>query len=517
MTGQRFVPPTVFIAKLVRLPSGEPARLEAHQRAILDHVLTPVDGRLPYSTILWSEPKKSGKTCLSAWVGSWALNALGPRAEVLAVANDLEQGQARIFAEMMRVQRAHPALKRRIARATESILLLDDGSSAKPVALDAAGEAGADPVLVIHDEAWGIMSERARRLYDELTPPPTRSLACRWVSSYAGYSGESVTLEELYNRGLAGTPIPGLPDCRGNGALFMFWSHTPRMVWQTKAYYDAQRSELRPRAYLRLHQNRWVQTEGAWLPAERLDAAVDRSVIQRPPVEGVRYRAFVDNSGGSSDDMVLCIGHLEGGKRLIDGAWDQGQKVPFDPAKAVARFAEVLKAYRVSRVHGDTYGGKFLQSIYAAHGIAYQVCPLSPSELYEAAEVGFNRGDIALPNHARLIEQLGALVEKGGRITHKYGGHDDFSNAAAGCLFLLAQGGGRSGSDILRETRTSGGSRISAGAPTADQVPFGAGREEQPPRIAGVRLSPGSWFDEVQEDAASGGAFAGGRRASADW
>lgn len=432
-----FVPVTRYIRRMIRLPDATPVHLENHQAKILDHVLTPKDGRLPYPSIVWSEPKKSGKTAIAAWISSWALNILGPRSEVLVVGNDKEQSQARVYTEVVRVQQAHPALKQRIVRATDSILVLDDGSTCRAVALDAPGEAGPNPVLVCHDEAWGITSERARRLFDELTPPPTRPLACRWVSSYAGYSGESAVLEELYRRGLDGVPVPGLPDSYANGSLFMFWSHTPRMPWQTEAYYAEQRAELRPRAFLRLHRNQWVTVEGAFLDPARLEAAIDRGLIERAPVPGLRYVLFADNSGGSNDDMVLAGGHAEEGKLILDGVWDQAAKIPFDPTQAIARFAAIAKRYGASRITGDTYGGKFFQAEYARHGISYVVCTLSPSQLYEAMEPALNTGRIRLVNHARLIEQLGALTEKGGRIGHKYGGHDDFANAAAGLCWLL--------------------------------------------------------------------------------
>jgi hypothetical protein len=36
-----------------------------------------------------------------------------------------------------------------------------------------------------------------------MIPPPTRKISCRLVVTYAGFSGESVLLEELYRRGMA--------------------------------------------------------------------------------------------------------------------------------------------------------------------------------------------------------------------------------------------------------------------------------------------------------------------------
>ncbi len=459
-TDSSFIPVVAYIEGCILLPEKKLVKLAEHQRNILNHVLTPVDCRLPYTTILWSEPKKSGKTAIAAWVASWALNMLGPRAEVLVVGNDFEQGQARVFAEVVRVQRAHPALRQRLVKVTDSLLLLDDGSTCRPVALDAPGEAGANPSLVVHDEAWGITSERARRLYDELTPPPTRPLACRWVTSYAGNAGESAVLEELYRRGLSGKPVRGLDDlpCYAAGSLFMFWSNTPRMPWQTEQYYRSQQAELRPRAFLRLHRNEWVTTEGTFLDLTRLEAAIERGVIERPAQPGMRYAIFVDNSGGSNDDMTLGVGHREGDLRVIDAVYDQGGKVPFNPNHAIARFAEVARRYRVSKITGDTFGGKFFQSEYEEHGIAYDVCPLSPSELYESLEVPLNTGAIRLIHHARVIEQLGALIEKGGRITHKYGAHDDYANVVAGCLWVLGTWTQSTGPWII----SAGSQRLSA-------------------------------------------------------
>jgi len=55
----------------------------------------------------------------------------------------------------------------------------------------------------VFDELWGYTSERARRLYDELVPVPTRLISCRLTVTYAGFEGESELLHELYRRGLA--------------------------------------------------------------------------------------------------------------------------------------------------------------------------------------------------------------------------------------------------------------------------------------------------------------------------
>jgi hypothetical protein len=76
------------------------------------------------------------------------------------------------------------------------------GTTITPIPSNYASAAGADPVISTFDELWGFASERARRLFDELVPPPTRKIALRLTVTYAGFTGESQLLEELYQRGL---------------------------------------------------------------------------------------------------------------------------------------------------------------------------------------------------------------------------------------------------------------------------------------------------------------------------
>src|SRR5262245_36032943 len=70
------------------------------------------------------------------------------------------------------------------------------------LASDYASAAGGNQNIAVFDELWAFTSERSRRLWDELVPPPTRQVACRLTTTYAGFEGESLLLEELHKRGL---------------------------------------------------------------------------------------------------------------------------------------------------------------------------------------------------------------------------------------------------------------------------------------------------------------------------
>jgi hypothetical protein len=123
------------------------------------------------------------------------------------------------------------------------------------------------------DELWGFTSERSRRLWDEMSTSPVRKISGRLTVTYAGFSGESVLLEELYKRGLA-QPQIGKDLYAGDGIL-MFWTHEPVAPWQTQVWIDEQRRSLRPNQYLRQIENRFVTSESTFVPTEAWDACVD--------------------------------------------------------------------------------------------------------------------------------------------------------------------------------------------------------------------------------------------------
>jgi len=77
-----------------------------------------------------------------------------------------------------------------------------------------------------------------------MVPPPTRKVACRLTTTYAGFSGESQLLEELYRRGMA-QPQVGTSLHAGDG-LLMAWHHEPVAPWQTEAWLAEMRRSLRP-------------------------------------------------------------------------------------------------------------------------------------------------------------------------------------------------------------------------------------------------------------------------------
>jgi hypothetical protein len=154
-------------------------------------------------------------------------------------------------------------------------------------------------------------------------------------------------------------------------------------------------------------------------------------------VPDLRYHAFVDMSGGSSDDAVLCVAHREDRVAVIDCIEKQSGSPPFNPRDAIRKFAGILKSYGITSVTGDAFAGQTFRAEFQQFAIGYNACGRTKSDLYELLEPALNAGEVELLDSPRLTEQLVCLVWRGARIDHEPNAHDDFANTAAGVVYLV--------------------------------------------------------------------------------
>ncbi len=265
--------PIGFIdAFILKDEKGRPFRLSPHQRRVLARAFQwDEDGRLRFRILLWGEVKKSGKSFLAASLVLWWA-FVTPHTEVKIAANDYDQ-TGRVFKTVTQLLAQNPVLGGS-ARILAGEVQLTNGTVIEAIPSDYKGEAGGRQSLSVVDEPWGIMQERAERLFEELSPVPTEENAWLLLVTHAGWTGESVVLERLYKRGLSGARIDEELELYRQDDLVMFWSHTPRQPWQTDAYYASQRELLRPTTFARLHQNTWTTNESAFITPELWDACV---------------------------------------------------------------------------------------------------------------------------------------------------------------------------------------------------------------------------------------------------
>jgi hypothetical protein len=383
--------PVLFVEEcLIDPETKQPFVLLEAEKRFLEHAFqTDEYGRLRYPELLYACPKKSGKTTFVAIIVLTMLLLFGgsyPEATICA--NDYEQAQARVFTMIRRIIECSPLLliEARITQDKISFPIFDATISA--IAADYAGAAGGNQNISVFDELWGCTSERSRRLWDELVPPPTRKIACRLTTTYAGFEGESVLLEELYKRGLR-QPQLG-PDLYGGDGLLMFWSHRPIAHWQTEAWLADMRRSLRSNAYLRMIENRFVSSESTFVDMSWYDQCVmptAKPVVADPELliwvgidASVKHdsSAVVATTWDKKSQVVRLIFH-----RIYQPAPDD----PLDfEATIEATVLDLRKRFRVRKVLFDPYQMVASAQRLASQGVKMEEFPQSVPNLTAASQ-----------------------------------------------------------------------------------------------------------------------------------
>ena len=352
--------PIAFIEQvLVNPETGKPFELYPAQVKFLREALTlTADGALPYSELLYSCPKKSGKTATTAMAMIYVIAVLGgPYAEGYCVANDMEQSRGRVFQAITRIIEASPLLRNSATVTQNKIIFTSTGSTITAIASDAAGAAGSNPTLITFDELWGYTSEGSRRLWDEMIPVPTRKVSARWTSTYAGFEGESSLLEDLYARGMKGKEIA--PALRRQKGMLMLWSHKPVAPWQTKAWLAQMRDQHRANAYLRQIENRWVSTESSFVEMEWYDACVDANA--RPVAASAALPVWVGvDASVKRDSTAIVAATFDNDEKKVRLVWHRifqpSKASPLDFEATIEKtLLDLRRLFRVREVRFDPY------------------------------------------------------------------------------------------------------------------------------------------------------------------
>lgn len=397
------VSPIHFIDRLVKKNElGQPFKLMPHQREILSLAFAfDEDGRLPYDTVIFSCPKKSGKTTLNAALTLWwALTQEAPN-ECLVVANDLEQAKARAFASCEGIIENNPALKAE-CEVQQKNIYVDNGTAITAISSDYQGASGSNHGWVSYEEIWAVSSENGRRLFEELTSVPTRRNSVKFIATYAGFEGESDLLFDLYKKavdksehpeGQAVRIHPSLPIYANREArIFAYWDHVPRMPWQTEEYYASQRKTLRPATFQRLHQNAWVSSENTFIDPAVYDACVEPG---RPDLTGSLFIG-VDAAVRRDCAAIVCIKYEDETDRLVLAdykIWKPSPGLPINLESSIEFY--LRRVYndpraRIEKILVDPYQmARSVQTLVAA-GLPVEEYNQTSGNLTEATEALFN-------------------------------------------------------------------------------------------------------------------------------
>jgi hypothetical protein len=184
----------------------------------------------------------------------------------------------------------------------------------------------------------------------------------------------------------------------------------------------------------------WRSDIGEFLGRAIIENAVDRDVIVRAPVDGTKYYAFADPSGGISDSFTLAIAHREAENVAVLDSLTEW-KSPFNPSAVVAEAADILHSYKLSTVKSDRYAANWVTEAWRTHQIKCIASELDRSALYENVIPLFASGRARILDNERLVQQFHGLERRtraGGRdrIDHTSGAKDDLANSCAGALTM---------------------------------------------------------------------------------
>ena len=167
--------------------------------------------------------------------------------------------------------------------------------------------------MTLATELHGWVTPESEKLFAELTPDPIMrqmGLGIRWVETYAGYSGQSLPLERMWETGVKNGEIidPEYQVHRSkNGSQLSLWATGKhRLPWQTEQYYDEQREELTPAEFGRMHRLEWAASQ-----AKFIDMA-HWSKCRHPHATGANLRGgetiMLGIDGAFYDDYLAIVG-----------------------------------------------------------------------------------------------------------------------------------------------------------------------------------------------------------------
>ena len=357
-----------FVDDFVQLNERhEPFKLLPYQRDILRLAFRfESDGRLADRVFIWSQPKKSGKTLINSLVVLWWAYTQEPPNEILIVANDFEQAQGRVFFDVLRLIDNNKALQVS-AKLQSRRIDISNGTVIKALSCDYSGEAGANPGLTSWDELWGYQSDRANRLYHELTPVPTRLNSIRFITTYAGFEGESELLWDLYSKAVGCEEHSGGRGRRLHPTLpvwedptsktFIYWDHEPRAEWQTPEYYRSEKISLPTSAYIRLHENRWTTSESIFITPDLWDPCVDYS--RKRILRDDHLPLYVGVDAATKHDTAAVVGVAWEGNKLVlvtHRIWQPRPDSPLDIEATIGEYLqELVDLFHVELIRCDPW------------------------------------------------------------------------------------------------------------------------------------------------------------------
>lgn len=383
--------------------------------------------------------RQAGKSKIAALVASYEAmlatqQADGTKLYALLVAQDHRASVAALFSYVEAPFSVLPLLRASVVDKKAGSLTLRSGLTVAAYPCRPAAVRGLRARVALVDELAFFIATDGRRTDTEMLRALRPALATTGgkLGILSSPYGQTGALWDLHRQHYG----------RDDSTTLVWQASAPEMNPSLPADYLEKMRQDDPEAFRSEVLGEFRQGVSTFFDGDALDSCIPPNIRERPPVEGIIYRAFVDPSGGSQDAFSLAIGHEEGGRGILDCV--RARDAPCNPASVVEEFVPLLKSYRIRKVTGDKYAGEWPRAEFRKHGIVYEVSELDRSRIYLEMLPIVNAAGCDLLDDQRLLRELRSLERRRGtagrdRVDHPPGQHDDVANSAAGAVVMCAQ------------------------------------------------------------------------------
>jgi hypothetical protein len=425
----------VFLKSIFGLPMNQ-GELELYRKCT-SRINPPVGGFKEACAVVG---RRGGKSRIGALIGVFIdcfydfkpYLAAGEAGMILILARNRDQAGV-VFGYVSGTMQAVPALKQMIVRQASDEIELSNGIVIKVATSDFRGVRGSTCVCVICDEVayWNFDSDSANpdtEVLRAVRPAMATIPNAKLILISTGYA-MAEALYDLHRQHYG-----------KNDSRVLIWQAATRTMNPniSQEFVDEQ-IELDPEAGRSEWGGLFREDISQAFPFELIQSCIVPGRVELPRMANVAYRSFDDPMGGRGDSWAKCIAHREGDKVVIDlvRAWPPSVGV-HDIAK---ESAEIGKLYGCKSTVGDNYAGDWPREAFLEHGVSYERCELSKSDLYLAAIPLMSSRRVELLNNDRMVKEFRRLERKRGRggkdAVQDGGRHDDLVNAIAGAVQLV--------------------------------------------------------------------------------
>ena len=421
-----------------------------------------------FRTIILSFPKKSGKTALAAAITLWYAWTRGDNNEIYVIANDALQAKERVFDDVVYAVNHMPWIGAKVR--LDRVILTGNNTQIIVLGMHNTSAAGSRHGMTVWDELWGYTSELHHRMWDEMGPVPTEPASLRLIVTYAGYepgstgrTDEKNLLWDFYTKNVGSEEYKD-----GKGTLveelfpypiwerkrvFTCWFHGPTMPWQNEEYYEDEKDEQRPAAYIRLHDNRFVSSSEQFIDMDWWD----RSLVLKGPLTPTRTRAIsVGIDFATRHNCAAAVGTYFDWKtkkvrQAFQKIWQGTPSDPLDPAVVENWLLTQFVKFRIYHIGYDPYQFHGTAVRLEGMGLPMREVAQSDANMIPATEELYRvlkYDSFETYEDAQCREHISAAVAedkgRGARLSKvKSGAKNDYGIALAISVFESVKSGGK--------------------------------------------------------------------------